>query len=290
MKSMTGFGRGGAALGNGRIDLELRSLNHRFLDVRTRAPRSLGDLTLEIEQLVRTRFRRGRIEVQIVIEGDTGLRAALDRDLARDAFRSLTEIRDELAPKEPIPLAVLSTVPELFVPVRNGRGAAVSEAVRQAFGEAADRLDEMRSTEGAILAKDIATRLASVRKLAADIRRRSPDVVSRQKARLRERLGRLMDGSPASLDESRLEQEVVLFADRSDVAEELTRIECHCEQLLRLLDVDGEVGRRIEFLLQELGRESNTIGAKSQDADLSYLVIDLKVEIERMREQSQNVE
>ncbi len=290
MRSMTGYGRGSAPLGGGRVEVEIRSLNHRFLEVRTRMPRALADLSADLEQWTRARLRRGRVEVQATLEGSTGIRVTVDHDLARDAFQALLRVRDELAPGEPLPLGLLASLPDLFAPPRSGKVSGAGEALRAAFSAAADRLDEMRSAEGSALARDLSDRLAAAGALVQTVRARVPDVIGAARERLRERTARLLAGGGATYDPSRIEQEIVLLAERGDVSEELARLESHREQLARLLEAPGELGRRIEFLVQEMGREANTIGAKSQDAGLAWLVIDLKVEIERLREQSQNVE
>jgi uncharacterized protein (TIGR00255 family) len=287
---MTGYGRGAARLGEGQVVVEIRSLNHRFLEVRTRAPRALADASMELEQLVRSRLKRGRVEVQVALEGSTGARAVLDRELARDALRSLAEVVGELAPGEPLPLAVLAAVPDLFVAGRDGTGPRAGAALRAAFQSAAQALDEMRSAEGAALASDLAKHLDSIRAFAVDLRRRAPEVVAAHHERLRERTQRLLGDADRSVDPGRLEQELALVADRADVSEEIARIESHCAQIAKLLETSSDVGRRLDFLLQELGREANTIGAKSQSADMTHVVVEMKIAIERMREQSQNVE
>jgi uncharacterized protein (TIGR00255 family) len=288
---MTGFGRGEAALGAGRAVAESRSVNHRAFEVRVHGPKEALPLSGEIGEIARRRAQRGRFEVHLWIDGDTGTRAVLDRQLARDAFRALASLRDELAPGEPVPLSLLAAVPDLFGPAAVGPSDDVRRAILEAVERSLAALDLMREREGVALATDLASRLGRIRGLRARVAERAPDAVEQQRRRLRDRVERLAADPTLPLDPARLEQEVALIADRTDIAEELTRLASHSDQVERLLaEQQDPVGRKLDFLLQELAREANTIGAKSQDVVIAHLVVELKTEIERMREQAQNVE
>jgi uncharacterized protein (TIGR00255 family) len=288
---MTGFGSGEqAAAEQGKVSVELRAVNHRFLDVRVRAVRELGDMATFIEQLVRERFSRGRIEVSARGEALAAHAPVLDRDRAARAYRDLEALRDEVAPGEPVPLSLLAAVPDLFV-AREGSSEALRDVLRRAFDAAAKDLDAMRAREGAALERDMREHLSRVVALAGDVERRAPDALVVTHDRLRERVTRLVaTAETAAIDAARLEQEVAVLADRSDVVEEIARLRSHCEQLGAVLASDGPVGRRIDFLLQEMSREVNTIGSKSSDVSIARTVVELKVEVERLREQAQNVE
>lgn len=290
MRSMTGFGFGEAPLGTGKLGVEIRGVNHRFLDVRVRAPRDLGDLVGFLEQLAREWLTRGRYEVALRVDGIALCGPTVDRERAKAAFRALCELRDELAPGSDVPLSLLASVPDLFVSPVEREIERVRAATRSAFEAAVRALDEMRRREGSTLCDDLAKRLERARGLAVEILHRSPEVLEAHRRRLADRAGRLRTTIDIDLDALRLEQEVAMFADRCDVTEELTRLESHCTQLATLLKSDEAIGRRLDFLLQEMAREANTIGAKSPDAQVAYAVVELKVEIERMREQVQNVE
>lgn len=297
MRSMTGFGIGEAPLSTddtgtpaGRLSVEIRAVNHRFLDVRVRGPSQVPDLTTAVETLARERLTRGRFDVNVRIDG-AGLGAmVIDRDRARSVFRSLAELRDELAPGDPLPLSVLGAVPDLFVPKLEQEIDRLRGALAAAFDAALKSLDAMRLREGLALGDDLCRRLASIRKLSKSIAERSPQTLDTYKKRLKERAEKLRVASDVDLDSGRLEQEVALFADRIDVAEELTRLESHTLHFEGLLASSEAVGRRLDFLLQEMAREANTIGSKSQDVAIAHAVVELKAEIERMREQVQNVE
>jgi uncharacterized protein (TIGR00255 family) len=294
MKSMTGFGAGTAVLASAKlagaqIAVEVRAVNHRYLDLRVRAPEQLPHLASIIEALARERLTRGRFDVQVRFEGALGA-MAIDKERARSAFAALKELRDEIAPNMDVPLTLLGSVPSLFVPALELDGDALHAALAEAFDGARAALDEMRTREGALLAEDFRRRLATVRSSIASIGARAPGVVETYRKRLSERVERLRGGLP--IDDARLEQEIVLFADKIDVAEELTRLESHASHFESLIAADAPQGqgRRLDFLLQEMAREVNTIGSKCQDVAVSHAVVDLKTEIERMREQVQNVE
>ncbi len=287
---MTGFGLGDAPVGGGKLSVEIRGVNHRFLEVRVRTSREVGDLAGFVEQLTRERLTRGRYEVAVRLDGAVLAAPSLDMDRARAAFHALGALRDELAPGMDVPLSLLGSVPDLFSSSVDREMDRLRDAARTAFEVAAIALDVMRLEEGLSLGKDLRDRLARIERLCRDVEQRSPEIVEAHRRRLRDRAERLLATTDIEADGPRLEQEIALFAERSDVCEEITRLESHSAQFSRLLACDEPVGRRMDFLLQEMAREANTIGAKSPDAQVSHAVIEIKAEIERMREQVQNVE
>jgi uncharacterized protein (TIGR00255 family) len=291
MRSMTGFGTGEAAFGAGKLSVEVRGVNHRFLDVRVRVPREMTELAPFVEQLAREKLTRGRFEISVRAEGMQLGAALLDRDRARAIYQQLCELRDELAPGESVPLSILTGIPDLFVPTVERESEALRAAIRKAFDVAAKSLDAMRAREGAALGEDLVKRLGTVRRIALHVATRAPEVVEVHRRRLKERAERLrVSAEIAGVDPARLEQEIALFAERVDIAEELTRLESHCAQFATLVASTEAIGRRLDFLLQEMAREANTVGAKSPDAPISHAIVEVKAEIERMREQVQNVE
>jgi uncharacterized protein (TIGR00255 family) len=293
MRSMTGFGIGEAPLceeAGGKICVEIRSVNHRFLDVRVKGSRELQELTSFVEHLGRERLGRGRFEVSIRTEGVHLGVPVLDKEKARAAFTALKSLRDELAPGTEVPLSLLGALPDLFVSSVEQELDRLRRATQRAFDAAVHALDDMRQREGGALADDLRRRLEAVRKLARLVQTRAPDVVDAHRKRLKERAERIRAASDLEVDSARLEQEIALFAERIDICEELTRLDSHCEQFESLIACPEAVGRRLDFLLQEMAREANTVGAKSPDALISHAIIEVKAEIERMREQVQNVE
>ena len=326
---MTGFGVGDVALPAGRVVAEIRSVNQRFLDVRARLPRELADLSLFAEQVARERLRRGRVELLVHTEGTVLSPCTLDRERARTAFQALAELRDELAPGAEVPLSLLAVVPDLFTPPAGAEISALRCAVKCAVERAVDAMEAMCHREGEALAADLRARCAVLHELLAEVARLADGSRDALRRRLRDRVERLvadLEGSPRApgLDPVRLEAEVALLADRGDFAEELTRLGSHLDQFTSLpgsaAAAEGPslpspsvtmgpgsrpppgplapargplpqpVGRRLDFLLQEMLREANTLGAKAQDAALAQRVVAIKVELERLREQVQNIE
>jgi uncharacterized protein (TIGR00255 family) len=292
MRSMTGFGLGEVPLGQGRVLAEIRSVNQRFLDIRTRLPRDMAELSLFTEQVIRERLRRGRIELVVRTEGPLLASATLDVARAKAVFQQLAALRDELAPGTDLPLSVLAAVPDLFVPPAGPELAEVRDAVRRAIEAAIVAMEAMCRAEGDALLADLTSRCEILRRLLDDVGGHSASSRETAQRRLHERLERLLSSTDVSLDQGRLELEVALLVDKSDFSEEVTRLRSHLEQLDRVLasGTTEPVGRRLDFLLQEMVREAHTLGAKAQDAAISQLVVGMKVELERLREQVQNVE
>ncbi len=290
MRSMTGFGAADATLGRGTLVVEVRATNHRFLDVRVRLPHPLADLAGFAEATLRERLARGRFDLTAHLDGAALGAPTLDKERARAAFRALTELRDELAPGQEVPLSLLASVPGIFAAPLEGNLDAAKAAVMAATTGALAALDRMRDTEGATLARDLGARLDRMRASLELVRARTPDMTLLHRRRLLERIERLGLTGELGIDGARVEQEIALFADRVDVSEELTRMGSHLDQAASLLACSEPVGRRLDFLLQEMTRESNTIGAKSPDSAISHAIVEIKAEIERMREQVQNVE
>jgi uncharacterized protein (TIGR00255 family) len=290
MKSMTGYGSGRATLGDGHVALDVRTVNHRFLDVRVRLPSRIQSRSQAVERVMRARLVRGRVDVTARLEGQTLPQPELDVARAREVYEALSKLRDELHPEEPVPLALLSSVPDLFVSDQTIDEEALDHALEQAAHAACDVVIGMRETEGAALASELTDRLLEVDAAISAIREALPELIETRRARLRDRLDALLEDTKVALEPSRLEQEIAILADRGDVTEELVRLQSHRSQMLELAtNSDGPVGKRIDFLLQEMSREANTIGSKVQDVAVTAHVIALKASIEQMREQAQNV-
>jgi len=290
MLSMTGYGVARVGSGQAQVVVEARAVNHRFLEVRARAASGLSDHTQVLEEVGRARGQRGRLEITARLDGSLGGNIRLDAARATQAMRDLAALVAQLGRAEPVPLSLLSAVPDLFVDDASRDARDLAGVVRQAANGALDQLEAMRRTEGAALAEDIEKRLAKVDALASGVLARGDEAVDAARARLKVRIERLLRGTGVALDEARLEHEVAMLAERSDVAEELTRLQSHTSQLGALLKQGDEpVGRRIEFLLQEMGREINTLGSKATDLEITSAVLELKAELERMREQAQNI-
>lgn len=290
MQSMTGYGSGRATLGDGHVVLDLRAVNHKYLDVRVRLPSRVQSRTPTVERIIRSRLERGRIDVTARFEGQTLPQPELDVARARAVYQELGALRDALSPDEPLPLSVLSCVPDLFVASKAIDEEELDKALAAAAAEACSAITAMRRAEGKALAHELKTRLGEVAAQMEALRAKLPGMVEGRRARLRARLEALLEDVDVELQPSRLEQEVAVLADRSDIAEELVRLDSHRSQMLALIeDSSKPVGKRVDFLLQEMAREANTVGSKVQDAAIATLVIELKATVEQMREQAQNV-
>lgn len=290
MRSMTGFGFGDAAFAGGRFTVEIRSANQRFLDVRARLPPELSHFTMFVEQAVRERVRRGRVDVVVRSEGLAGTVAVLDKERARNALAALAELRDEIAPGAELPLSLLTAVPGLFS-IAEPDAEAVRGALRAAIEASIGAMDAMLRREGDALALDLGARAGKVSEMLDEVRQRADSLPAVAKKRLHERLMRLLASAEGPVDAGRLEAELLLFVDKSDVTEEITRLASHLDQFAATLAEKSEpVGRKLDFLLQEMLREAHTIAAKAQDSKVSERIVAFKVELERLREQVQNVE
>ncbi|AKT40842.1 YicC/YloC family endoribonuclease [Chondromyces crocatus] len=289
---MTGFGLAEAPLGNGRVVAEIRTVNQRFLDVRIKLPRELADLTLFSEQIVRERLRRGRVELHLRLEGVAFEAGVLDKDRARAAYRALAELRDELSPGAEVPLSLLTAVPELFSPTHAPQMEVSRESTRLAIDRAIRDMDAMCRREGETIAADMRNRVTAVRESTEQIVERATTAHRALHQRMRERLEKLLEGTDVEFDPLRLEAEVALLAERTDITEEIVRLKSHLEQFegVLLASANEPCGRKLDFLLQEMLREANTLSAKAQDALISQHAVAMKVELERLREQAQNVE
>lgn len=288
---MTGYGIGTASLGQGKLVIEARAVNHRYLDVHIRLPPEIAEYAYFSHEVVRKSAQRGKVEINGRIEGQIGAELELNIERAKHAFRGLVELRDTLSPNEPVPLSILTSVPELFTLRNTPETSDVRQAVVSATEQACLELEEMRASEGASLAADLTQRVEFVRRRIEAIRARFPDLVTTYQQRLRARIEKLLNDTNWTVDSGRIEHEVALFADRSDVTEELTRIQSHCDQFASMIDLESAspIGRRLEFLLQEMVREVNTAGSKISDVAVTHLIVELKAELERLREQVQNV-
>jgi uncharacterized protein (TIGR00255 family) len=287
---MTGFGAGRGASGTEELDVEVRSVNHKFCEVKVRAPRELGALEIDAAKLVKERLARGGVDVAIRRPGgSTGLAPRIDLALAESYARAFREIQARLGLGGEVRLAdVVGADGVVRLEERTIDLDAAREALRRALGAALDALVEMRAREGQALARDLGGRLDLLEGLVGRVEALGPQALEHHRARLAERVQELARGVP--VDPARLEQELVLLADRTDVTEEVTRLRSHLAQARALLKLAEPAGRKLDFLVQEMHREVNTIGSKSQSAELGAVVVSMKAEIERMREQVQNVE
>lgn len=292
---MTGYARGSAEALGWTVSVEVRSLNGRFAEVRIRSADAFAELEPDFRRRVLARVRRGRVDVEVRLapQGGSGQSTVLDLALARDVVAAARRLRAEaaLGIVGEIDVGLVLRMPGVLrTMAQPEEPEPVRGAAERALDEALTGLEAERAREGAALQVDLVDRFGRMRGLVESIRSRAATVPGAVGQRLRERLDAL--AGEAGIDPARMAQEVALLADRADVTEELVRLDGHLEQAETLLrDPDGDpVGKRLDFLLQEIHRETNTVGSKSPDLELTRLVLDLKSETERVREQVQNLE
>lgn len=290
IRSMTGFGSGRGAAGGEEVVVEVRSVNHKFCEVKVRLPRELSPLELDLTRAVKDRLARGGIEVAVRRAGAGGSMAPrVDAALAEAYARAYAEVAARLGLHGQVTLSdIIAAEGVIRLDDRDADLDAARAASERAVAQALDALVNMRVREGEALRRDLEARLTTVEALVVKVEALAPQAVEHHRARLAERVVELTRGVP--LDPSRLAQEIALLAERTDVAEEVTRLRSHVAQARQLLGSGEPAGRKLDFLVQEMHREGNTIGSKSQHAEISGVVVSLKAEIERMREQVQNVE
>ncbi len=290
-KSMTGFGRGEAEAGGRQWVAEIRCVNHRHLDLKIKLPRGYGDLEERVRKMVAETLQRGRVDVLLSVSGDFSdlHKIEVNSSLAATYNDALAALANSLDLANDTTLSGLASYPDVLVLTRKEEDLeAVWPVMGAALQEAVDACDTMRSQEGEAMARDLHERLenfaADVQKIGNSI----PELLERREQSLNERLQKLLDR--VQLDPQRLAQEVAILADKTDVTEEIVRLESHINQFRSFLDADEATGRKIDFLLQEFLREVNTMASKINDADIAHLTVSLKAELEKMREQVQNLE
>jgi uncharacterized protein (TIGR00255 family) len=292
---MTGFGRASFQVKDLAFDLEVRSVNHRYLDARVRLPRLLAGFEADVRRRIQQRFARGKLDLSVSAAGGAAppTRLEIDLEAARQYLRAAAELGDEGDVSGKLEVGSLLALPGVS---RFAEPEVSADELHSGLSRATDvaleALDAMRASEGAALERDLLSRLVRVAELADSLDQRASSVQDSVRERLRRRAEQLaLEVGP--IDEARLRQEIVIAADRMDVTEEIVRLRSHVDQFRQIVvvgDVGKPVGRRLDFLLQEFGREANTIGSKGSDAPIAHQVVELKTEIERLREQVQNVE
>ena len=292
IRSMTAYGRGEAEGPSQKWMVEFRSLNHRFLELSLNLPKRLWGLEDRLRKLIKGRIPRGRVEMQLTWEstGEKALTLKVDQTLARQTAAMLEEVRAAGGLKEPLHLENLLHFSDLFL-IKETQELALEETwetVERAVSGALEDLDQMRLTEGQALAADLAKSLGAIGGELERIRGQAPLLPQLWREKLSARLAEL--GCETGVDEARLAQEVILLAERRDLSEELARLESHLAQFEETLAARGPVGRKQEFLVQEMLREANTIGSKAGDLLVTQAVLEIKGYLERLREQVQNIE
>ena len=292
---MTGYGRGEATLNGLRLSAEVRSVNHRFCELSVRLPRALSGFEADVRKLLTEKISRGKVSLAVTWGGEgehqaePTARLRLD-DQAADRYMALLgELKSKYGLKGDIDLKSFASLPNVFIweePASDSDQYAAT--LREVVTKATDDIIRMKELEGETLRGDLEARLDSIRKRVAHIRERAPDRLRDARTRLRERVNLLLEDG--ELPEERVAQEIAILSDRLDCTEECVRLEAHCGHFRKLLEEESTPGRKLNFLLQEMNREINTIGSKSSDVPIVEQVVEVKEELERIREQVQNIE
>lgn len=290
IKSMTGYGRGQEQIDGMDITVEIKSVNHRYFEYTSRLPRSYGFLDEKLKAYLQQAVARGKVDVSVWIDtAETpGCEVTVNMELARGILQGLRQLQ-QLGLEDDLTLSAMARYPDILTIHKAAEDEeAVWQAVEQVAGQALERFVAMRETEGARLREDVMARSDAIRRAVEFVDERSPQTVRETMEKVESRMRELLGGVP--IDEQRLLTEAAIYADKAAVAEETVRLRSHLDQLEQMLSGDGPVGRKLDFLVQEINREANTIGSKSQDVQLARTVVDIKAEIEKIREQIQNLE
>ena len=294
IRSMTGYGRAEAVLGGRKYVVEIKSLNHRYLELSLRIPANLLPLEMEIKKKINEQLIRGKIDITIRRETYSGIEGSrlleVNLPLVKNYYDLLIQLKDLFNLKEDITLDMMAGLKDVFIPLETLEDeiTVLGEGLAGVLSNAIAALIDMRQKEGEVLGQDLKARLYLINEHLDEINARAPQIVLEYQKRLVARIRELMDGMV--IDESRLSQEVAIMAEKSDITEEIVRFRSHIKQFFEMLKSPEAMGRKVDFLIQEMNREVNTIGSKSNDAEISCHVIEIKSELAKLREQVQNLE
>lgn len=293
IKSMTGFGRGEYTDGKRSIIAEIKSVNHRYSDITVKMPRRYTFAEDKIKNAVKDKIRRGKVDVSIIVENITenDVNIKLNTMLAKQYYDNLTELKGEFDLSGDISLQFLASLPDVMKAIPDVEDEEeITKAILEAVSEAAVNLEKMRAVEGEKLAEDLVAKGVHVKEILDQIAERAPQVVVDYTAKLKERIQDLV-GSSVQVPEDRILVEAAVFADKCAIDEEITRLNSHLDQLKSIIEKSSQPdGKKLDFLVQEMNREANTIGSKANDITITNYMLEIKSEIEKIREQVQNIE
>lgn len=293
IKSMTGFGRGEYNDGKRNITVEIKSVNHRYSDISVKMPRRYGFAEDKIKAAIKEKLRRGKVDVSVMVENITenDINIKLNQPIAKQYYENLKVLQQDFQLSGDISLQLLATMPDVMKAIADVDDEdEITKAILIPVNQAADDLETMRRTEGEKLAADLKEKGKNIKTILDQIEERAPSVVKDYTVRLKERIIELLDGN-ATMPEERILTEAAIFADKSSIDEEITRLNSHLDQLEKILTSGGDTqGKKLDFLVQEMNREANTIGSKANDIIITNHMLEIKSEIEKIREQVQNIE
>ena len=292
MKSMTGYGKGMVAGDDFSVSVDLKTVNNRFLDIHLRVGSELSAVEAAIKKRITSRLSRGRVDVNVSMERAAQIAYELNRPLIAGYVGALKQLQQDFDIAGELDINVIARIPGAIQPARNGIDERMITALEQALDQALNELERMREQEGEALKQELRDRVHKIEKLVPVIESSAAGLADAYRLRLQKRIGELLNrgGQVVEIDPVRLAQEVAYLADRSDVSEEMVRLRSHLSQFQEALDAPGETGKMLDFLLQELNREANTTLSKSTDLVIKEAGLAIKAEVEKLREQVQNVE
>lgn len=292
IKSMTGYGRGEKEALGKRFSLELKSVNHRYLEVSLRHPRKYLKMEEKVRKIISDYIKRGHVEVFVKVKNveQQEVNVKVDKEVAMTYYNSLNELSQLLKLENNLSLEKIISLPEIIsIEEKEEDINQIWTHYEEILREALEQNTVMRIEEGQHLKEDFIQRIEDLKKMKEQISLRSPQVTIEYKEKLRLRIEELLEKKEI-INEDKLENEVAFFADRSSIAEELVRLDSHFNQFMKNLNLEEPVGRKLDFLIQEINREINTIGSKANDSEISSLVVEMKAQLEKVREQVQNIE
>lgn len=292
MRSMTGFGRGSVSDETFSINVELKTVNNRFLDISLRLSGELQALEGTIKRIIGERLTRGRVEVNLQYDRNSEINYELNRPMINGFLKAMKQMQDEFSLSGEPDINVIAKLPNVVVPRKDDLKAGFIDGIETALNLALDDLEKMREIEGASLKEDLATLLDDIEKRLPLIESESANVAEEYRQRLAKRIGEMLAKSESQIemDQGRLVQEIAYLSDRSDISEEITRLKTHIEHFRSIMDEHKEIGKRLDFLTQELNREANTITSKTGNMTVKENALQIKSDIEKIREQVQNIE
>ena len=291
IRSMTGYGRAEVLVNGRNILVEIRSVNHRYFEFSCRSPRAYGFLESRLKTYLQGKLSRGKVDVNVSIQTVEGSSASVqvNRELAASYVQALRALEESLGLRDDLSLSVISRFSDIFTVNKETEDEdAIWADVLQVADEATGRFVQMRETEGAKMKEDVESRLDFILQAVEQVEARSPKTVEEYRARLYNKMSEVLGNT--QIDEQRILTEAALYAEKIAVSEETVRLRSHVGQFRAILAQGGPVGRKLDFLIQECNRETNTIGSKAQDIEIARIVVDIKSEIEKIREQIQNIE
>jgi uncharacterized protein (TIGR00255 family) len=289
MKSMTGYGNSEVETNLGKITVEAKSENYRFLDINMQLPESVLSIEPDLIEIIKQYVSRGKVRIVFVSEELKRRTPVMNIELAKDSFHMLEKLKKELLIQDKTRLEHVLHLKEFFsYESKPALNKVYLNKIKTALRNAIRRLDEARISEGTKIEKDVRSRIQKLEKIMKQVNAKRRGFKKRFSENIKSRVGKLLDDK--QLDEGRLNQEIALMAERTDITEEIIRLKAHISKLNETIKKNHSIGRECDFLLQEMNREAGTISAKSKDASISHLIIDFRSEIEKMREQVQNIE